>query len=55
MRRAVLMTLVLGAILRATAQVADPAQAAVIIAQLEDAPTSATRFNLLSGRDVRSR
>ena len=55
MRRAALTTLVFGVILRATAQVADPAQAAAIIAQLEDAPTSAARFNLLSGRDVRSR
>ena len=55
MRRAALTTLVLGAILRATAQVSDPAQAATIIDQLEDAPTSAARFNLLNGRDVRSR
>ena len=55
MRRAVLTTLVLGAILRAAAQIADPAQAAAIIDRLEDAPTSAARFNLLNGRDVRPR
>jgi len=54
MRRAALTTLVLGAVLQATAQVADPAHAAAIINQLEDAPTSAARFNLLNGRDVRS-
>jgi len=52
MRRAALTTLVLGAVLRATAQIADPAQAAAIIDRLEDAPTSAARFNLLNGRDV---
>jgi len=54
MRRTALTTLVLGAVLRATAQVSDFGQAADIIAQLEDAPTSADRFNLLNGRDVRS-
>ena len=54
MRRAALTTLVLGAVLQATAQVADPAKAAAIIAQLEDTPTAAGRFNLFNGRDVRS-
>jgi len=52
MKCAALITLVL--VLQATAQIADPAQAAAIIAQLEDAPTSAARFNLLNGRDVSS-
>ena len=54
MRRTALTTLALGAVLRTTAQITDPAQSAAIIAQLEDAPTSAARFNLLNGRDVRS-
>ena len=54
MRRATLTTFLLAAVLQATAQVSDPAQAAAIVAQLEDAPTSAARFNLLNGRDVRS-
>ena len=52
MMHAALTILVLGAVLQATAQVADPAQAAAIITQLEDAPTIAARFNLLNGRDV---
>ena len=52
MRRAALTSFVLAAVLQATAQVADPAQAAAIVAQLEDAPTSAARFNILNGRDV---
>jgi len=54
MKCATLITLVLGAALQAIAQIADSAQAAAIIAQLEDAPTSAARFNLLNGRDVRA-
>jgi len=54
MRYTVLTTLLLGAVLQVAAQVSDPAQVAAIIPQLEDAPTSAARFNLLSGRDVRS-
>ena len=54
MRRTTLTTFVLGTILQAAAQVADPVKAAAIIAQLEDAPTSAARFNLLNGRDVSS-
>jgi len=48
---AFLLTLVLGAVLRVTAQTSDPAKAAAIIAQMEDLPTSAARFNLLNGRD----
>jgi len=52
MGRVALTTFVLGAVLRATAQIMDPAKAAAIVAQLEDAPTSAARFNLLNGRDV---
>jgi len=55
MRRAALTTLLLGVILPVTTQIADPTKAAIIIDQLEDAPTSAARFNLLKGRDVRSR
>lgn len=43
-----LTALVLGAILRATAQVVDPAQATTNIAQPEDALTSAARFKLLN-------
>ena len=54
MKCAALITLVLGAALQAAAQIADPAQAAAIIARLEDAPTSAARFNLLNGHDVRT-
>jgi len=46
-----LVTLVLGAVLQAAAQVKDPAQAAAIVAQLSASPTSATRFNLLNGRE----
>ena len=53
--RVTLTTLVLGAVLQATAQVKDPAQAAALVAKLQDTPTTAARFNLLEGRDVRSR
>ena len=55
MSRTALATLVLGAILQAAAQISDPAQAAAILAQLEDAPTSAARFNLLNESNVSSR
>lgn len=54
MKFAALSTFVLAAVFQASAQVSDPAQAAAIVNQLEDAPTSAARFNLLKGRDVRS-
>ena len=54
MRCATTITLVLGAILQTTAQIADPAKAAALLAQLEDAPTSAARFNLLNASDVSS-
>lgn len=53
--RTALTTLVLGAVLQATAQVPDPAQAAAIVSKLRDTPTAAARFNKLNGRDVRSR
>ena len=49
MKHVVLTTLVLAAILRATARIVDPVQAA------EDALISATRFNPLGGLDVSSR
>lgn len=52
MKRAAFTTFLLGAVLRATAQVSDPVKAAAIVAQLEDAPTAVARFNLLNGRDV---
>jgi len=55
MVRVALATLVLGAALRSTARITDPAQAAVNVVQLEDGPTSAAHLNILSGRVVRSR
>jgi len=52
MRHTTLAILLLGAVLRATAQVSDPAKAAAIVAQLEDAPTFAARFNMLNASDL---
>lgn len=52
MKRVALTAFLLGVVLQATAQVKDPAKAIAILSQLENAPTSAARFNLLSGRDV---
>ena len=53
MRPSTLMTLVLGAVLQATAQTGDPAQAAAVFQKLEDIPTSVERFNVLNPPDVR--
>jgi len=55
MRPAALTTLVLCTVLHATAKIVDPVQAAAIIAQLEDAQIYTAHFDLLDGRDVRSR
>jgi hypothetical protein len=54
MRFAALTTFLLGAALRVTAQTADPAKVASIIAQLEDTPAIVAQFNSFSGREVRS-
>ena len=52
MRLAALTTLLLGALLRVAAQTTDPSQVAAIIAQLEDTPAIAAKFNLFKGREV---
>lgn len=54
MRFAALTTFLLGAVLSVTAQTADPAQVAAIIARLENTPALAAQFNLFSGREVPS-
>jgi len=51
MRFAALTTLVLGAVLRVTAQTADLSKVAAIIAQLEVTPATLAQFNLFSGRE----
>ena len=55
MRCIALTTLVLGATLRAAAQLVDPAKSAANIAQREDATASATHLNRFNGHVVRSR
>ena len=47
---------VLGAVLRTAAQVADPAKAAELVADLKKAPTQVARLNILNNnRDVNAR
>jgi len=51
MRFAALTTLLLGAVLRVTAQTSDISKVAAIIAQLEDTPAIVAQFNSFSGRE----
>lgn len=56
MRFSVVIPFVLGAVLQAVAQVADPNQAAELVADLKNAPTQLARLNILkNNRDVSSR
>ena len=54
MRFAPLATLLFAAVLRVSAQTADPSKVAQIIASLADITTNAERFNTFNGREVSS-
>ena len=56
MKFSVVIPFVLGAVLQAVAQVADPTQAAELVVDLKNAPTQLARLNVLkNNRDVSTR